>query len=109
MTTDLDRLIGAVEAGTLDAYDCGRYGRFIAPYCNGETITLVTPLNAYYGDLNVAVTLLEALLPGWEWGRMNSRMFVEQGGSVVSARGSNPARALLLAVLRAKLMEASHE
>lgn len=106
MTTELDRLIEAVEAGTVSgtalsglSYDCGgalaRWRRIIA--------------DAYRGSLDDAVAMLEALLPGWGWGRMNDRMFVEQGGSVVSARGSNPARALLLAVLRAKLMEASHE
>lgn len=96
MTTDLDRLIEAVEAGAF-AMDV------LPPHQE------ITAYNAFSGDLNAAVALLGALLPGWGWGRMNDRMFVEHGDSVFSARGPNPARALLLAVLRAKLMEASHE
>jgi len=97
MTTDLDRLIEAVEEGTflLDAAPTPRVERLA--------------YEAFSGSLDAAVSLLEALLPGWAWGRMNDRMFVEHGDSVFSARGPNPARALLLAVLRAKLMEASHE
>lgn len=96
MTTELDRLIDAVEAGT--------FAMDVLPPPHE-----ITAYNAFSGSLDAAVTLLEAALPGWNWGRMNDRMFVEQGRSVISARGSNPARALLLAVLRAKLMEESHE
>jgi len=101
MTTDLDRLIEAVEAGgTCPWMDA------ISPIGIDNAALFG---DAQCGSLDAAVTLLEALLPGWGWGRMNDRMFVEHGDSVFSARGPSPARALLLAVLRAKLMEASHE
>lgn len=91
MTTDLDRLIEVVEVGTAEP----------KLFYAALTIRAILAEIAYYGSLDEAVALLEALLPGWNWGRMNDRMFVEHGDSVFSARGSNPARALLLATLQA--------
>lgn len=103
MTTDLlDRLIEAVEAGEGNRNDGTLYRLFGDNWVHAWDVM-------DRGSLDAAVALLEALLPGWGWGRMNDRMFVEHGDSVFSARGPNPARALFLAVLRAKLMEASHE
>ena len=93
MTTDLDRLIEAVEAWQWDAVVAARIPGIRA---QGDFAW-----KAFEGSVDAAVMLLEALLPGWNWGRMNDRMFVEHGDSVFSARGSNPARALLLATLRA--------
>lgn len=94
MTTELDRLIEAVEAGEGNRNDGTLYRLF------GDS--WVHAWDAVDRDsIDAAVALLEALLPGWNWGRSYSRMFVEQGDSVFSARGPNPARALLLATLRA--------
>ena len=124
--SDLRKLIEAAENGTLDAQKCGEFGKAIVPYCNGDTITLVTPLNAFNDDMNAALALFEALLPGWAIERMAAwpgspcRVSLwgthELGGERwhkfedgrIDAEGPTPARALLLAVLRAKLMETSH-
>ena len=94
MTTDLDRLIEAVETGEGNRNDGTLYRLFGDSWVHAWDVI-------DRGSLNAAVALLEALLPGWNWGRMNDRMFVEQGDSVFSAREPNPARALLLATLRA--------
>lgn len=92
MTTDLDRLIEAVETGN--------YFHFSeTPLPDWMPVEQI--VNAFSGSVDAAIALPGELLPGWEWGRMNDRMFVEQGGSVFSARAPNPARALLLATLRA--------
>ena len=93
MTTDLDRLIEAVETGGALKMSTVIHSPVV------EWSSLV--MASFDGSLDAAVALLEALLPGWGWGRMNDRMFVEQGDSVFSARGPNPARALLQATLRA--------
>lgn len=93
MTTDLDRLIEAVEESewlklsTVTQTPVVEWGSLV--------------MASFDGSLDAAIALPGELLPGWEWGRMNDRMFVEQGGSVFSARAPNPARALLLATLRA--------
>lgn len=92
MTTDLDRLIEAVEAGTLKMATVTR-----SPVVQWGSLVMAS----FDGSVDAAIALPGELLPGWEWGRMNDRMFVEQGGSVFSARAPNPARALLLATLRA--------
>lgn len=101
MTTDLDRLIEAVEAGDLSAVNnnLGTMYSGLGNYWPWDWISKVN--SAFRGSLDAAIALCEALLPGWEWGRLNGRMFVEQGDSVFSARDPNPARALLLATLRA--------
>lgn len=100
--TDLDRLIEAVEAGDDNVFRRCNRAAFSTP---AQDISLQLReedcRHAYRGSLDAALSLEEALLPGWEWGRMNDRMFVERGGSVFSERGPNPSRALLLAVLKA--------
>lgn len=110
MTTDLDRLIEAVEAGR-DIFPTD----FPPDFPKRQWA-----LRASEGSLDAAVTLLEVLLPGWDW-CLNSRHYWEKSEGplaliktgqpgvdlkVVDAKGSTPARALLLAALRAKLAEA---
>lgn len=94
MTTNLGRLIEAVEAGEGSRNDGTLYHLFGDSWVHAWDVM-------DRGSLDAAVALLGPLLPGWDWGRMNGRMFVEQGDSVFSARGPNPSRALLLATLRA--------
>ena len=106
MTTDLDRLIEAVEEGTPDNFGAVKPGH---PIMRGYAE------NAYNGSLDGAVTVLEALLPGWDWW-VNSRHYWDKSEGplaliktgqpgidlkVVDAKSDNPARALLLATLRA--------
>lgn len=99
MSDALQRLIEAIEAGQ---YDRDMAGCLPYPHNKGGTAYA-----AFYGDLNAAKDLHDALLPGWEWGRLVSH------GTMVVARktgqyqqasaedNGNPARALLLAILRA--------
>ncbi len=63
---------------------------------------------AWLGGIDEAVEVLEHLLPGWDW------FSGSNGEAVVIAKGrngfketipGNPARALLLAALRAKMAE----
>lgn len=98
MTTDLDRLIEAVEA---------------EEPVSARAATLAFPrkgyahvVNAAAGSIDAAVALLEALLPGWSWGRLVSHgtmLVCIQTGQFrqFSADSDSPARALLLATLRA--------
>lgn len=115
---DLDKLIEAVEGGGLTAFYCGKYGSFLAPYCNGRTVFLTTPLDAYHGSLDAAKALYEALLPGWQK-NLHFTEFADGSGAVsifsplpddagkwdfapkFEAAGDNPARAWLLAILKA--------
>ena len=101
MTSDLRKLIEAVEAGeTLTMASVIR-----SPVVKWSSVVLA----AFDGSVDAAIALCEALLPGWQWGRLRGRMFVERDGTAFGARAPNPARALLLAVLRARLLEVENE
>lgn len=101
MSDGLRKLIEAVEAGIA-----------LAPQIH-DTLgrSGLHGISAYNGSVDAAIALCEALLPGWIWGRYaNGVMWVAKRPHTVRAPAHMaPARALLLAVLRAKLMEASHE
>ena len=119
----LDALIEAVEAGTLTAFECGKYGVAISPHCNGETITLLTALDAFNGSLDAALALHEALLPGWtvrmishgqeyadigiwnvkvNWEHISYQpTFTAAGPFGYEGQSNTHARAWLLAILRA--------
>ena len=99
---DLDKLIATVESGEWDTIlslralpklaDGHRCSRRLATYGR----------DACSGSLDAALRLHEALLPGWEWGRVASTIAVFSGeGHVYSADDDTPARAWLLAILRA--------
>ena len=120
MTTDLDRLIEVVEAGTLTEHECLSNGTRL-PMC-------ASTWAAYCGSLDAAVALLEALLPGWRK-RLNFIEFADGSVSVTvfgplpktaskwefspiyEGLSTTPARALLLATLRAyrSTRESRHE
>ena len=109
MTTDLDRLIEAVEAGDDAAFL--RYNRavFATPAQDvGLQLREDDSYRAYRGSLDAAVMLLEALLPSAVWGRsLDGVMWVSLSAKTVSIYGfyrgnsDSPARSLLLATLRA--------
>ena len=87
----VDRLIEAVEGGsaTTDLF---------------SVVNMYRAWQAYqYKSLDTALLLKEALLPGWIWGRQqNGAMWVASRPHIIRAPASmEPARALLLAVLKA--------
>jgi hypothetical protein len=100
---DLERLIAAVEAGTADAQAFGTAFRL-----SHSVQVAMTARAAYLGSLNAALRLHEALLPGWDWlivregdnyRAVIARRDDHQGG--LEAEADDPARAWLLAILRA--------
>jgi len=62
---------------------------------------------AFDRDMNAALALFAALLPGWIWGRqVNGAMFIAKRPHtfrVQTGPGIDPARALLLATLEARI------
>jgi hypothetical protein len=69
-------------------------------------------LDAYFGDMNAALSLHAALLPGWVWGRdLGGRFWVAKStwdalySPELEGDASTPARALLIATLRGKIAE----
>lgn len=92
---DLDKLIAAVEAGAFDADEERKVPKFNAFADAFEAALGMKPSyadgwGAYRGSLDAALRLHEALLPGWEW-HLKSW----------SGMADTPARAWLLAILRA--------
>ena len=101
MTTDLDRLIEAVEAGEGNRNDGTLYRLFGDSWVQAWDVM-------DRGSLDAAVMLLEALLPSAVWGRsLDGEMWVSLSAKTVSIYGfyrgnsDSPARSLLLATLRA--------
>lgn len=102
--SELQRLIEAVERGEAAStlFWCDPFSSSM----NGEYSCAV---NAYYGDLNAAKALHEALLPGYFveilwWTTRNDEAIVTVG-NVHQGKDKAPARAWLLAILRAVLAE----
>lgn len=98
--TDLDKLIAAVEAG--DMWSETQYAVF------GNGTDLVNAYQAAFdGSLDAALRLHEALLPGWDYSIDNVQRVkpfvyvVDDGGPEFHAEAGTPARAFLLAILRA--------
>lgn len=106
--TDLDRLIEAVEAGDRDSFlaimramaeklldDGGRYW------------SVYDTKKAFDGSLDAAKRLHDALLPGWVWNVVDSETTVwpaypgDPKNYQDGYSEGNPARAWLLAILRA--------
>jgi len=101
MSEALDRLIEAVGRGDDTAVQSIAKGISSAAIDEGRYWPSHDAMKAYRGSLDAAMALHEALLPGWGWARLNDRMAVELAGSIYSARGPCPARAWLIAILRA--------
>lgn len=98
--SDMDRLIEAVEAGA----DLGLTG--LAYDALGTREQANRASDAFHGSLDAAKRLHDALLPGWKWDVMSDgQVCLQKGGRFVSGshvrKADNPARAWLLAILRA--------
>jgi hypothetical protein len=102
-------LIDAVEAGTFP-HGINGAARVVFPYAEREANDLgLTAAAAFDGSLDAALALMQAVLPGWRWelfDRDGARIW-ESGAPHKPTLGEaeNPARALLLAILKA--MEAA--
>lgn len=100
MTDALTRLADAVETGTAtDADFDATWPRAM----NGEHHYAKT---AFHGSLDAAKALHEAVLPGWDWsvdniGRSQFCAYVYDGSKSIGAFKPDPARAWLLAIIRA--------
>ena len=104
MSDAMERLIEAVAAGQsrpkIEDLACG-------PWPDDGSIWTGTAAAAH-GDMNAALSILAALLPDHDWGRApGGQMWVQRppAAPVWSGDGYEPARGLLLAILRAKLAE----
>lgn len=108
--TDLNKLIAAVEAGALPE------AVFHGSSSIREHWAYTTGLDAeqrrwvylaYNGSLDAALRLHEALLPGWGWvldmmdGETAAHVYSPFGAKHFGADSTIPARAWLLAILRA--------
>lgn len=95
---DLDKLIAAVEAGSIAPF----YGEFQSAL--GATLR-DDGVKAFDGSLDAALRLHNAMMPGWEWhlGPSNAKIYPYNGNPSKSWGGmaDTPARAWLLAILRA--------
>lgn len=110
-TTETQALIDAVEAESVD------HGSFNIEFISGDPresgICGVNAHRAYDGSLDAAMALHNAVLPGWEFFISKEGKENEFFASVLnprwtlghSAHSSNPARAWLLAILRAMLTQ----
>lgn len=111
MSDDLRKLIMAVESG--DRPDWREYLNALPAgilNANGLYMTYAAAASsAWHGSADAAIALCEALLPGWGWGKVDDLIFVTNKEIFLSESIAPLARALLLAVLRAKLMEAENE
>jgi hypothetical protein len=103
MTDALTRLADAVEAGAGYYEILSAATEWDSDNGNGLSESVV---NAYYGSLDAAKALHEAVLPDWHWDVASSDAAAVFHGSALSgpcelAAASNPARAWLLAIIRA--------
>lgn len=97
--TDLDKLIEAVEAGSIAPHDLDAFIPTL-----GLTTAANYALDAYRGSLDAAKALHDALLPGW-WCelRLSTRPRAVIGRIDPESEGQDGclARAWLLAILKA--------
>ncbi|WP_395543229.1 hypothetical protein [Neotabrizicola sp. sgz301269] len=108
MTTQaeaLDRLIAAVDAGNADDSPKGEWPlrRFLEAF-PGSSGEYIRAADAYRGSLDAAKALHDALLPGWGFSVHEDSAEVEDDhavGPFYDHIGGDPARAWLLAILRA--------
>ena len=99
-TEALAELIAKVEAGTWQHTDWPTVEKGFWGNWNEAALHFQS---AYNGSLDAAKALHEAVLPGWIWGRQkNGAMWVAKRPYTFRATlPDNPARAWLLAILRA--------
>ena len=93
----LAELIEKVEAGEY----CDHVARIRGGFDGGDLASFTL---AFEGSLDAAKALHEAVLPGWDWviGRTNDGLTIHANvGNEAEAFDDCPARAWLLAILRA--------
>lgn len=103
---DMEQLIEAVEEGLPSPTNWRSFAAL--PEGDPDNPNTILAHRAYYGDLNAAVKLVEALLPGWGWLMLDCgtpAALVVRDDDIHEERSTTPARALLLAILKAKLGE----
>lgn len=112
--SDMERLIAAVEATGDDAEVLMIDVAYAIVEAREEADEIgADMLRAYNGSLDAALRLHEALLPGWDYcidyvQRVKPLVYVQDdGGPTHDGEADTPARAWLLAILRA--MQASTE
>jgi hypothetical protein len=110
MTDRLTALVAlkeAVEAGS------ARNAHFLAvwPYETGGWQRTDWGFRASVGSVDAALSLREAVLPGWDWqaagvrGRASAMLWLSGDTKTVGAGNPDPARALLLAIIAALIEE----
>lgn len=124
MTDALERLIEAVEAGEFtlngDPSIPAHLGQLIDDALGDKADLWADLVGADAGSMDDARTLHEVLLPGWtacvgqnaHHGDWNAFVRLAQDGAITrehwGGTDDNPARAWLLAILRAKLTDADN-
>ena len=96
----IDRLIDAVDSGKIYLRDSEKWEK------TGIEKYSYLIVNAFYGSLDAAKALHDALLPGWGWDVASSDASAvfcgnELYGPAELAASQTPARAWLIAVLKA--------
>jgi len=101
--TALDKLIAAVEGGKMFQPESDRWREFfpVNAVVYGPKI-----ISAFYGSLDAAKALHDALLPGWVYLHISKVMGsceteVCSGGPWFNGKSADPARAWLIAILKA--------
>ena len=110
MNDALNKLIEAVEAGLPSPTNWRDFAAL--PEGDPDNPAPILAHRAYYGSLGAAKALHEALLPGWHWNISKdgvARVVVPSPlrPTPLIGRSENPARAWLLAVLRAYASESA--
>ena len=102
---DFDKLIAAVEAGSIARHDLDTFIRWLGL----DRPTNATAYATYKGSLDAAKRLHDALVPGWAWdvcddGEAKVWEYVDRfyPPEFVGVCRDNPARAWFLAILRAR-------
>lgn len=97
--TALDKLIEAVEAGDLATVSAHMIREGTGQHCQLHFV------KAHHGSLDAALALHEALLPGWrarlDIGCRRRCWMISPDNQKLDAYAPTPARAWLLAILRA--------
>lgn len=99
--TPLDRLIEAVKRGEWPGGING-VARAVFPYRSASIDDLgLIAAEAFDGSLNAAHALHKAVVPGWTWAVMGHCHALVSNHIAITADADTPARAWLLAILRA--------
>jgi hypothetical protein len=96
---DLIALLAKVKAETV----LGKFGPIMRGHWDFDT--QFSAMKAYKGSLDAAKALHDVVLPGWGFVIDDGRSLVVRVDVVFSAKASTPARAWLIAILRALIAQ----